>query len=69
MSADTHRTQARNRAEALLRLAAMIEEARIEPRPRRPTRPSARAKAKRLEAKRRRGDTKKRRGVVDARDE
>ena len=48
VSADTHRTQARNRAEALSRLAAMIEEARTEPRPRRPTRPSARAKANRL---------------------
>ncbi len=66
VSAYTHRTQARNRAEALSRLAAMIEEARAEPRPRRPTRPSARARVKRLADKRRRGETKKRRGPVDA---
>ena len=66
--ADTHRTQARNRDEALSRLAGLIEEASIEPRPRRPTRPSARAKAKRLDDKRRRGETKKRRGPVGARD-
>ncbi|MCY3928503.1 MAG: alternative ribosome rescue aminoacyl-tRNA hydrolase ArfB [Acidobacteria bacterium] len=67
--AATHRTQARNRAEALSRLAAMIEEARAEPRPRRPTGPSVRARAKRLADKRRRGVTKKRRGRVDAGDE
>ena len=66
VSADTHRTQARNRTEALSRLAAMIEDARAEPRRRRPTRPSARARAKRLQDKRRRGETKKRRGRVDA---
>ncbi len=69
VSAATHRTQARNRAEALSRLGALIEGARDEPRPRRPTRPSARAKAKRLEDKRRRGETKKRRGRVDAGDQ
>lgn len=69
VSAATHRTQARNRAEALSRLGTMIEEARAEPRARRPTRPSARAKARRLEDKRRRGETKKRRGRVDAGDE
>ena len=67
--ADIHRTQARNRAEALSRLAAMIGEARAEPRPRRRTRPSARAKAKRLEDKRRRGETKKRRGPINVGDD
>ena len=66
---DTHRTQARNRAEALARLGAMIEEARAAPRPRRPTRPSAGARERRLQDKRRRGETKKRRGRVDAGDE
>ncbi len=65
VSADTHRTQARNRAEALSRLAAMIEEARAEPRPRRPTRPSARARERRLEDKRRRSRTKKGRAPVE----
>ena len=69
VSAATHRSQGLNRAEALSRLGALIEEARVEPRARRPTRPSARAKARRLEDKRRRGETKKRRGRVDAGDE
>ena len=64
VSAVTHRTQARNRAEALARLGAMIEAARAEPRPRRPTRPSAGAREKRLQEKRRRGETKKRRGPI-----
>ena len=45
--ADTHRTQPRNREAALARLAAHVEEARLEPRPRVPTRPSAGAKARR----------------------
>ena len=67
--ADTHRTQARNRQAALSRLAALIEAARTEPRPRRPTRPSARARKKRLVAKRQRGATKKLRRPVGADDE
>ncbi|MCY3592995.1 MAG: alternative ribosome rescue aminoacyl-tRNA hydrolase ArfB [Acidobacteria bacterium] len=66
VTADTHRTQARNRAEALSRVGAMIEAARAEPRPRRPTRPSAGAREKRLADKRRRGETKKRRGRIGA---
>ena len=68
VSADTHRTQARNRAEALARLGAMIEVAREEPRPRRPTRPSAGARERRLQDKRRRGETKRRRGPVGPED-
>ena len=65
VSADTHRTQARNRDAALARLAELIEEARREPRRRRPTRPSAGARERRLQDKRRRGETKKRRAAVD----
>ena len=65
VSAETHRTQARNREAALARLAELIEEARREPRPRRPTRPSTRARERRLQDKRRRGETKKRRAAVD----
>lgn len=66
VSADTHRTQARNREAALRRLAAMIEEAAAEPRPRVATRPSARARTRRLEAKRQRSATKRLRGPVGA---
>ena len=65
VSADTHRTQARNREAALARLADLIEEASRKPRPRRPTRPSSRARERRLQDKRRRGETKKRRSAVD----
>ncbi|MXX63411.1 MAG: aminoacyl-tRNA hydrolase [Holophagales bacterium] len=63
---DTHRTQARNRETALARLAALIEEAAAEPRRRVATRPSARNRARRLEAKRQRGATKRLRGPVGA---
>ena len=62
--AATQRTQARNREEALSRLSALVAEARRPPRPRVPTRPSARSKARRLQDKRRRSQTKKGRGPV-----
>ena len=66
--ADTHRTQSRNREAALARLAALVEEAQPEPRPRVPTRPSAHARARRREDKQRRGGIKKLRGPVDPSD-
>ena len=68
VSADTHRTQPRNREAALARLAAFVEAARPEPRPRVPTRPSAGAKARRRDEKKRRGALKKLRAPVDAPD-
>ena len=67
--ADSHRTQSRNREAALARLAALIEEARPEPRPRIPTRPSAGARAKRRDSKKRRAALKKQRGPVGSGDE
>ena len=66
--ADTHRTQSRNREAALARLAALVGEARPEPRPRVPTRPSAGAKARRRDEKKRRGALKKLRAPVDSPD-
>ena len=66
--ADTHRTQSRNREAALARLAALVEAARPEPRPRVPTRPSAGARAKRRDDKKRRGTLKKLRRPVDSQD-
>ena len=63
--ADTHRTQSRNREAALARLAALVGEARPEPRPRVPTRPSAAARARRREDKKHRGALKKLRGSPD----
>lgn len=58
VASDT-RSQARNRELALERLRTRLADAlRVEP-PRRPTAPSVRARAARVEAKRRRGETKR----------
>jgi ribosome-associated protein len=60
------RTRERNRADARMRLAALIARAAIAPKPRRPTKPSRAAKRRRLEEKLRRGRTKSmRRSVSD----
>ena len=50
--ATRHRSQKRNKEEALDRLAKLLETAQEPPRPRVPTRPSARAKQDRLDQKR-----------------
>lgn len=60
VSASEHRSQWRNRQAALSRLQGLLEEATAPPRAvRRPTRPSARARQRRVENKRRRGDLKR----------
>ncbi|MCY4451368.1 MAG: alternative ribosome rescue aminoacyl-tRNA hydrolase ArfB [Immundisolibacterales bacterium] len=66
---DTHRSQFRNREAALARLAALVEVARPEPRPRVPTRPTAGARARRRDEKKRRGAVKKLRSSVDSRED
>ena len=63
-----HREQARNREDALARLAEVVRKARVRPKTRRPTRPSAGAKERRLKAKQRRGDIKRDRGRVEGDD-
>lgn len=60
--AETHRSQARNRDEALERLVAMIRAAAVRPRKRIATRPSLASKRRRLDAKSRRGAVKALRG-------
>lgn len=55
------RSQWRNREIARRRLAAMLAEARRVPRRRRPTRPTAAARLRRLAAKRHQGEAKRRR--------
>ena len=62
ITAARHRTQERNRADAVERLVALIARAAVAPVKRRPTRPSKAAKARRLEAKSRRGEVKTLRG-------
>jgi ribosome-associated protein len=63
ITAQTHRMRERNRADALDRLIALIREASIAPKPRRPTRPTLASKKRRLEGKKRRGTIKGLRGT------
>lgn len=59
------RSQARNRALALERLADKLATALRRPKPRRATRPSRSAKERRLESKRRTGERKRQRRPPD----
>jgi ribosome-associated protein len=66
ITAQEHRQQERNRAEARERLFAMIRQAAVPPVPRRKTKVPKAQKKKRLEGKKRRGEIKKfRRGGFD----
>jgi ribosome-associated protein len=53
-----HRTQGQNREAARARLAALIQQAAVRPRTRRPTKPGKAAKERRLTAKKRRANVK-----------
>lgn len=59
IKAQNHRTQERNRQEALARLGELIEQGSRKPRRRIPTQPGRAAKKRRLDAKKKRGDLKK----------
>ena len=61
IKAQNHRTQERNRAEAIERLRDLILGATRVPRKRIPTRPSRATRERRLAAKKRRSDLKKQR--------
>ncbi len=62
-----HRSQEQNRAEALQKLVQIIQSVTVEPKPRRPTRPTAAARRKRLEGKTKRSTIKSlRRPPTDA---
>jgi len=70
IKAQRYRSQEQNRQDAINRLVVMIEKAISEPRHRRPTKPTAAAKQRRLAAKRRRSETKRRRqGIRPAGDD
>lgn len=56
---DARRSQARNRAEVVERLARLVAGALEVPKRRRPTKPSAGARERRMRAKRRRGEVKR----------
>ncbi len=64
ISAQRFRTQEHNKRDAFERLTAMLEQAAIEPKIRRPTRPTRASKERRLEGKQQRGQTKAARGKV-----
>jgi ribosome-associated protein len=63
IAAQSHRTQGRNRADALDRLIVLIRRAAIEPRIRRPTKPSKASRVRRVEAKKHRAGLKRLRHV------
>jgi ribosome-associated protein len=65
ISAREHRTQGQNREAARARLLALIERARRAPRSRKPTKPGAGARERRLQAKQRRAQLKKARRATD----
>jgi ribosome-associated protein len=63
ITAQRFRTQEQNKRDALERLGAMIAQARIEPRIRKPTRPTRASKERRLQGKQKRSEIKKARKV------
>ena len=66
--AQRHRTQARNRQDALARLICLLRRASIAPRLRRKTRPTAASRERRLETKKRRAGIKRLRTARSAED-
>ncbi|WP_075182115.1 alternative ribosome rescue aminoacyl-tRNA hydrolase ArfB [Pantoea sp. 1.19] len=64
IKAQEHRSQEMNRASALARLENLLREFSVEPKQRRPTRPTLASKKRRLERKSRQAATKSLRGKV-----
>lgn len=64
IKAQSHRSQEKNRADAVARLHEMVESASILPRVRRPTAPTRSSQKKRLETKVRRSGIKSLRGKI-----
>jgi Protein chain release factor B len=62
IQADRHRLQERNREDALMRLVELLKKAATPVKPRRPTKPTAASRRKRLEGKAKRSTIKKLRG-------
>lgn len=64
IEARQHRTQERNREDAIARLVEFIRKATERPKPRKKTRPTLAAKERRIESKKQRGRTKQMRKTV-----
>lgn len=65
---EKHRSQKRNREEALLRLVELVRSAARPPKKRRKTRPTRNSVERRIDTKSRRGQIKRLRGRVDRAD-
>lgn len=66
LHADSHRSRRRNQQDARERLQAMVAEALVVEKPRRATKPTRASRGRRLDAKRRRGESKQlRKGGTD----
>ncbi len=59
IQAQRHRTQERNRADAIERVVELVERALYPPKPRKKTKPSRASKRRRLDGKRHQGDKKR----------
>jgi ribosome-associated protein len=68
IDAQRFRSLEQNRADALERLVAMIRQSLVEPKPRRPTKPTRASKERRLASKVRAGQTKKLRSRLRSED-
>jgi ribosome-associated protein len=64
IEAKRHRSQEQNRADAELRLAELVRRALVPPKSRRPTRPTAASRVRRVEAKKKRSQVKRNRRTV-----
>jgi ribosome-associated protein len=65
IEARQHRTQERNREDAIGRLVELIRQATQRPKPRKKTKPSRAAKERRIEGKKQRGEVKKMRRATN----
>jgi ribosome-associated protein len=65
LKSERTRDQPRNLEDAREKLRAMVEKALVVPTPRKPTKPSRRAKARRVEGKRREAEKKRARRVTE----
>lgn len=66
ISAQRFRTQEQNKRDAMERLQELIDAARVEPKVRKPTRPSKASKERRLQSKQQRGEIKRARGRISS---
>jgi ribosome-associated protein len=64
IKAQQFRTQEQNREDALERLRALLHQATIRPRKRKPTQPTRKSKQKRMDRKTKRGQLKRLRGKI-----